>query len=329
MFIVLGIILGFVLAYICLKPKLKQTKELDRQIEERNKIAQQTYEKLTNDVISAKIKLSEINAECGKGSSMLALIQKEIERAGENAKTAAQAVEEAATATMQNHFDAAVERSAENYRKATESYQIEYQMAMREATKGLTEKLNELKLMYENKYNEFSNLEAIVNAAVEANKREQEKKDQQNFYRLRLSEDDIKEIKKLREVAQYLRDSEPLNKVIYKVYYENPCTDLIGRVVGLNSKEVKTGIYKITNLENGMCYVGQAVNIADRWRQHVKRGTGADTPTRNKLYPAMLEFGIENFSFEIIEECSREMLNEREQFWQEYFKAKEFGYSIK
>ena len=43
----------------------------------------------------------------------------------------------------------------------------------------------------------------------------------------------------------------------------------------------------------------------------------------------MLEFGIENFSFEIIEECSREVLNEREQFWQEYFKAKEFGYSIK
>ena len=52
-------------------------------------------------------------------------------------------------------------------------------------------------------------------------------------------------------------------------------------------------------------------------------------PTRNKLYPAMAEYGVENFSFEIIEKCSRDKLNEKEDFWQDYFKAKEFGYSIK
>jgi hypothetical protein len=43
----------------------------------------------------------------------------------------------------------------------------------------------------------------------------------------------------------------------------------------------------------------------------------------------MLAIGVENFTFEIVEECDASMLNEREQFWQEYFKAKEFGYSIK
>ena len=91
----------------------------------------------------------------------------------------------------------------------------------------------------------------------------------------------------------------------------------------------RVAAYKITNIENGMCYVGQAVNIADRWKQHIKRGIGAETPTRNKLYPAMLAFGVENFTFEIVEECEREKLNERELYWQEYFGAKEFGYSIK
>jgi hypothetical protein len=74
---------------------------------------------------------------------------------------------------------------------------------------------------------------------------------------------DIEEIKKLKSIIPYLRDSEPLNKVIWKVYYEKPYTDLIGRVVG---SKVKSGIYKITNQENQMCYVGQAVNIADRWK---------------------------------------------------------------
>jgi group I intron endonuclease len=78
-----------------------------------------------------------------------------------------------------------------------------------------------------------------------------------------------------------------------------------------------------------MCYVGQAVDIADRWKTHIKRGCGAESGGRNKLYPVMYEIGPENFTFEIIEDCDRSQLNEREDYWQDYFKAKEFGYSIK
>lgn len=70
-------------------------------------------------------------------------------------------------------------------------------------------------------------------------------------------------------------------------------------------------------------------NIRERWRQHIKRGVGAETPTRNKLYPAMQENGPENFTFEVIEKVKPEELNEREDYWQEYFHAKDFGYSIK
>ena len=75
--------------------------------------------------------------------------------------------------------------------------------------------------------------------------------------------------------------------------------------------------------------MGQAVDVAARWRQHIKRGLGAETPTRNKLYPAMKSTGIENFTFELIEECAEPQLDEREDFWQEHFHAKDFGYSIK
>jgi hypothetical protein len=71
-----------------------------------------------------------------------------------------------------------------------------------------------------------------VEAAVAANIRTAEMKDKEKFYKLNLSEEDIQEIKKLREIIPYLRNSEPLNKVIWKTYYEKPYTDLVGRVIG-------------------------------------------------------------------------------------------------
>lgn len=70
-------------------------------------------------------------------------------------------------------------------------------------------------------------------------------------------------------------------------------------------------------------------DVAERWKQHIKRGIGADPPTQNKLYPAMLEVGIENFTFELIEECAPAQLTEREKFYTDFYKAQEFGYSIK
>jgi len=142
---------------------------------------------------------------------------------------------------------------------------------------------------------------------------------------LQIPAEDLAEIAKLKSILPFIHNKEVFNKFIYKCYYEKPTTDLIGRVVG----EKTSGIYKITNIENGMCYVGQCVRFSDRWRQHIKRGLGAETVTRNKLYPAMQSIGVEKFRFEIIEECPINQLNERETYWQEFFGAKEFGYSIK
>ena len=173
----------------------------------------------------------------------------------------------------------------------------------------------------------LNDLRARIDSIVETNKRAAQEENQRDFYRLQLSNEDIAEIAKIRSIEPYLRSSEPLNKVIWKVYYEKAYNDLIGRVIG---PVKRMGIYKITNLENGMCYVGQRVDVAERWKQHIKRGIGADTPTRNKLYPAMLKTGVENFTFELLEECTTSTkLNEREDYWQQVYHAIDFGYSIK
>jgi hypothetical protein len=43
----------------------------------------------------------------------------------------------------------------------------------------------------------------------------------------------------------------------------------------------------------------------------------------------MLAIGVENFTFELIEECPRSDLDAREDFWQNFYHAKDYGYSIK
>ena len=186
--------------------------------------------------------------------------------------------------------------------------------------------VKEQKLAAENIDYDIRRLQKTFNAAMEAAKRLESTLFQTDFYRIQLTPIDVDEIKRLREVEPYLRDPEPLNKVIYKVYYEIPTNDLIGRVLG---SDPICGIYKITHIDSKRCYVGQSVNVAERWKQHIKRGVGAEQVTRNKLYPAMQKHGVENFTFELIESCPREQLDEREDYWQEFFGAKEFGYSIK
>lgn len=216
-----------------------------------------------------------------------------------------------------------LEKQKQQWKKEYENeYLIFLQDIIQEFEKQILTKKSELAVVED----KLIELESITDAAIEAKKREVEKESKQDFYKIILSERDLDEINKLRQVSAFLRDKEPLNKVIWKIYYEKPTNDLIGRVVGPG---IHTGIYKITNLQNNMCYVGQATDIASRWKQHIKRGLGAETPTKNKLYPIMSSIGVENFSFEVIEECQRSQLNEREDYWQKYFHAIDFGYSIK
>ena len=65
------------------------------------------------------------------------------------------------------------------------------------------------------------------------------------------------------------------------------------------------GIYKITNKINQKIYIGQSVNISKRWTAH---RNGAFNPNNGQyntpLYKAIRKYGIENFTFEILEECA-------------------------
>ena len=71
------------------------------------------------------------------------------------------------------------------------------------------------------------------------------------------------------------------------------------------------GIYKIENLVNGKIYIGQSINIERRWQGH-RKGIKSRVDKEKPLYRAMNKYGIENFSFEVLEECEEEELDEKE-----------------
>ena len=48
----------------------------------------------------------------------------------------------------------------------------------------------------------------------------------------------------------------------------------------------------------------------------------------NKLYIAMFKDGVENFSFELLEKCDKNELNEREIYWIDFYRSQEHGYNM-
>ena len=76
------------------------------------------------------------------------------------------------------------------------------------------------------------------------------------------------------------------------------------------------GIYKITNQVNGKVYIGQSTRVEERWKEHKRKPFLESSEEYNyPLYQAIRKYGLENFTFEILEECPQEELNQKEEYY--------------
>ena len=326
LYILVGLLIGSIGVYFLLKPKLKITAQKNIAIEHENQQLELENENLNKIKRDREESLNSVQQEYYKMDAQRQELNKTIHDLTETQRKVAEDFYNQALNTAENSFQNEVDRISDELFTQREEAKKIYLNTIKEAVADFQKEINDKRQELDALNKELLTQSENVSAAVAAAQRKMEMEQQQDYYRICLSNDDIAEIGRLREVLPFLRDKTPLNKVIYKVYYEKPLTDMIGRVVGPGTH---TGIYKITNIDSQMCYVGQAADIASRWKQHCKRGVGAEDWTQNKLYPAMYSLGVENFTFEVIEECERSKLNEREDYWQDYFHAKDFGYSIK
>lgn len=86
---------------------------------------------------------------------------------------------------------------------------------------------------------------------------------------------------------------------------------------------IKIGIYKIISPSNKI-YIGQSTDINSRWNDYKLLHRCNVGP---KIHNSLNKHGVENHIFEIIEECSLELLDEKESFYKQQF-INEFGWKF-
>lgn len=171
---------------------------------------------------------------------------------------------------------------------------------------------------------ELNTLRESLRAGAEASARARAIKEKQEFYKLKVTEKDLRDIKLLNEFKLQLTNPVILSKLIWSQYFLNEASALCRRVLGEGKK---CGIYKITNLDTDQCYIGQSVDVAQRWKDHIKCGLGIEAPATNILYNNMQKDGVWNYSFELLEECSKDQLNAKEKQWIDFYNSAELGFN--
>ena len=225
---------------------------------------------------------------------------------------------------MQEKLSQAAEVQSSIYHQASQEAEAEYLSTLEDWSQYMLGAIEVKREELAKVENQLTQMKAKADAAIAAAKREEEKLLEIDKYKILVTDLDLLDINRLREIAPYFRNARAIYKIIWESYYRNNTTDLINRVIGAGTH---TGIYKLTNLKNQKIYIGQAANLADRWKDHIKAGLGIDTPN-NMLYTAMIKDGVENFTFEVLEECERSALNDRETYYIEFYRSQEHGYNM-
>ena len=181
---------------------------------------------------------------------------------------------------------------------------------------------DEIKII-QNNLNDYQKKQEVIGKEI---LRQRMLKEQTNFYRICLSQEQKDDIEILKSIIPKLNKHSNIDKLIYEVYCSKEAQAMIKRVL---NNEQPSGIYKITRLKTGEIYIGKSTNIKERWLQHIKTACGCGTIAHSILHTTMEKDGIDNFTFELLEKVEKSKLSEREKYWINFYKAKDYGLNEK
>lgn len=300
------IIILFIFSIYCLNSKIKKddtTKKENENIKKENNLLKKDYD-------IKQIELQHLLKEKENLNSELIDLQNNIKETYNNQIFLSQKAYEAYYGTLEAQY---------------KECDKEFNILCKNLEKAYSDK--QLKLLAETEQIsiDLDKIRSTRAAAIEALRREKEMENNISFYCIPISESDKLDISKLEALKTSLNKPRVLSMLIWQTWFQKPLKSLSASILG--TSEAVIGIYKITNIKTKECYIGQSVDIAKRWSEHVKCGLGIDTPVGNKLYKAMQDYGIWNFSFEILEKCESSLLNEKEKYYIDLYQSKDFGYN--
>jgi chemotaxis protein CheY-P-specific phosphatase CheC len=283
-------------------------------------------------------KIRELNSEIDKENEELEYKNKSLKKESFYLSTENKQLLSANEKLYDEHarIEKALDSHKEVSNQAMSSYIDSLETAYKQAEEEFDNKQNDLEKDYlsycENLSKEIEKEKDILNsiratrkATQQAILKEKEIEENLTFYCLPISVTDRNDIQVLERVKSQLNKPRILSMLIWSTYFQKPMTTLCNNILGT---QTVIGIYKITNQINKKCYIGQSVDVSRRFKDHAKCGLGIDTPAGNKLYKAMIEDGIWNFSWELLETCSKEELDKKEKYYIELYDSKNYGYNI-
>ena len=166
-----------------------------------------------------------------------------------------------------------------------------------------------------NELDEFQAKRMVVNEAI---RREREKEEQEDFYRISITDNDIKDIEALRSIEPRLTNREVLNELIYEVFIKRPLMEMEKRV--LKGHKIG-GIYKITYIKTGEAYIGRSVDIGNRWKEHCLSSLNIGTIAHSTFHNVLAEKGLQNFTWEVLEQVDKDKQSSREKYWVDFYQT--------
>ena len=289
-------------------------------IEEKNKELRKISESLKIEKVMVSNQLNDLQNEHKREKERLRDLQDTINTTIDNQSQLAQTAYENYCKNLENKKrikEQEILESEEWLNKALEKHQEEVLNNMEILDSKYKKEKDKIK-------EDLEQLKATRAAIIQANIKEKEIEENSTFYCLTISEIDKADIKMLENIKPQLNKPRVLSMLIWSTFFQKPMTTLCNNIIGTSTV---TGIYKITNQVTKECYIGQSVDISKRWKDHAKCGLGIDTPVGNKLYKAMQTYGIWNFSWEVLEQCSKDLLDEKEKYYIELYDSYNFGYN--
>lgn len=286
-------------------------KKSEQEIEERTIKAREALKIAINNLQETQQQCKEFanirSIEQARAQEARAATERLLQAEHERARAELNSVKQLEEERMNNEFKAREAALERQYQFKQQQFEEDFQVL----NDALQDELNAVKT----ELDEFQTKRAAVNEAI---RRERELEEKEDFYRISIKENDIKDIEVLRSIESRLTNREVLNKLIYEVFIKRPLMEMEKRV--LKGQKIG-GIYKITYIKTGEAYIGRSVDIGNRWKEHCLSSLNIGTIAHSTFHNILAEKGLQNFTWEVLEEVDKEKQSSREKYWVDFYQT--------